>query len=89
MTENAPMNLAQQIAAVPPSKTTRKGPPPVCEIYGPGDLEVLAVIQQRKTDYQESWADIQRLVDEVLGIERPIRNDKFRYHFTQKCGHWS
>lgn len=82
------MNLAEKLAAAPANKTTRKGPPPVCEVYGPGDEDVWAVIQQRKADYQESWADIQRLVDELLGIERPIRNDRFRYHWTRKCDHW-
>lgn len=80
--------LADKLAELPPARSTRKGPPPACEVYGDGDPDLSAVIEQRKTDHGESWADIQRLIDGLLGIETPIRPDRFRYHFTKKCIHW-
>jgi hypothetical protein len=82
------MSIAKKLDALPSARTVKKGPPPVCEIYGPGDDELHTVIERRKAEYQESWADIQRLVDHLLGIKTPIKIDRFRYHFTRKCDHW-
>jgi hypothetical protein len=81
-------SLAERLAKCPAERTTRKGPPPLCEIYGPGDGDLLAEIHRRKSEFGESWADIQRHLDGLLGIDKPIKNDRFRYHFTRKCDHW-
>lgn len=81
------MDVASKLAAAPPLKVTRKGPPPACEVYGPGDQAVVDVIDDRRRS-GETWQAIQRILDGILGIEKPIHNDKFRYHFTKKCGHW-
>jgi hypothetical protein len=81
------MDIASKLAAAPTMKVARKGPPPACEIYGPGDDSVVQVIEQRRAN-GETWLVIQRILDEILDVPKAIHNDKFRYHFTKKCGHW-
>lgn len=82
------MTLAEKLTSAPPApRATRKGPIAACDIYGPGDRAAYDVIQQRRAN-GEYWADVQRIVDEALGIEKPIRGDNFRYHWSGKCAHW-
>lgn len=81
-------DIASKLAAAPTIRLTRKGPPPACEVYGPGDTAVVDVIDERRLN-GETWVAIQHLLDGILGISKPIHNDKFRYHFTKKCGHWN
>lgn len=65
----------------------RRGPSGACDIYGPGDLDDWAAVQSLRRG--TSWAVTHRAVDEALGINTPIDQDKFRYHFRMRCWHWT
>ena len=35
-----------------------------------------------------SWAEAQRTIDALLGIEKPLKMDNFRYHWRGRCSHF-
>lgn len=81
------MSLADALKDEPIVKPTRKGPPPACDIYGVGDLEDFTTLRNRRLD-GEVWVAQQRLVDAKRGVTKRVDNNKFRYHWSGKCGHW-
>jgi hypothetical protein len=81
--------LATQLQAVTdiPSRAKR-GPNNACfPRYGAGDLDDWNEIERLRNEGFE-WRDVQRTVDEKLGITEPIAPDKFRYHWRRKCYCW-
>lgn len=84
------MDALAEFAAAPPQPKIRKGPPPRCEIYGPGDPELYVLLHaKRHGEPTQSWSQVQVTLDGVLGITKPIHEDQFRYHWTGKCAHWA
>lgn len=82
------MDAATQFATAPTApKATRKGPRPVCEVYGPGDVAIFHVLHERRAN-GETWVQVQTVLDSILGIKNPIHKDKFRYHWSGGCSHW-
>ncbi len=80
-------SLAKKLAEAPITVTrSRRGPAAACDIYGPGDLEDYDEVHKRRL--VTSWVETQATVDKNLGV-RSIHIDKFRYHFSGKCGHWT
>lgn len=66
----------------------RRGPLNQCHsLYGDGDLDDFEAIQAKR-EAGLSWREVQELVDEQLGIEKPIGLEKFRYHFRRRCFCW-
>ena len=82
------MDAAQKFAAAPPADRIRKGPPPRCDIYGPGDPDLYRILHDRRINGNETWIQVQQVLDAVLGVATPIKSDLFRYHWSGKCGHW-
>jgi hypothetical protein len=81
------MNLADALATAEVSQTrTRRGPAPECEIYGPGTVADFRAVDERRR--RTSWAEAQRTIDALLGVERPIKLDNFRYHWRARCSHF-
>ena len=81
------MSLLKSLDDSAPIERDRRGPLAACDIYGDGYVE-----DARKVDAlrrERTWKGAQRLIDAHLGIERPINNDKFRYHWGLRCGHWT
>lgn len=66
----------------------RKGPLGACDVYGPGDLEDWAAVTRLRRA-PNTWADAQVAVDTAAGIATPINDDRFRYHWSKKCDHWT
>lgn len=80
-------SLASKLAAAPlTTAKSRRGPVAACDIYGPGDLDDYEQVNNRRQ--LTSWSETQATVDEIRGV-RSIHLDKFRYHFSAKCGHWT
>jgi hypothetical protein len=80
--------LAATIAnADVPAPRTRRGPSADCDVYGPGDLEDYDAVDDLRR--RTSWAHAHAEVDKAAGIERRFVNDKFRYHWRMRCGHWT
>lgn len=83
--------IAQRLASSP-ATTDRVPPGPrsdCSELYGPGDLEDYAAIQEYRQRPGETWKTTQRRFDELLGTPRRIHNDKFRYHWNRRCACWT
>lgn len=81
------MNLAAKLTDAPAVAPIRKGPAPKCDIYGPGDHEVYEALHARR-QRGETWSQVQAVLDDLLGIDQPVKNDLFRYHWNGKCTHW-
>lgn len=64
----------------------RRGPSGACDIYGDGELDDWAAIQRLRNG--SSWAQVQAEVDRILGV-KAIDTDKFRYHWSRRCWHWT
>lgn len=81
--------LAEQLAAAPATGVRlRRGPTNVCgPIYAP-DIEDAEAIDEFRNRPGESWATAQNRFDKLLGVEKPIPNDKFRYHWRRRCFCW-
>lgn len=79
--------LAEQLADAPVPPPPRKGPPAKCSIYGEGDTDAADTID-RLREQGRTWMQVQGMVDKLLGVEQPIKNDLFRYHWRRKCDHW-
>lgn len=77
--------LSNATPAPAPERTTR-GPIPTCDGKYPADLDDWAEVQRLRRE--TSWRRAQITVDESLGIETPILNDKFRYHWNRRCQCW-
>ena len=81
------MDLAD---ALPTAKVvaqpTRRGPAPECEVYGEGTVRDYRAVAARRQ--RTSWAEAQRTIDALLGIETPIKLDNFRYHWRGRCSHF-
>lgn len=81
--------LAKQLASLPPSQERiRRGPSNVCGPVYEADADDAAAIDEFRHRPGESWRSAQKKFDELLGVERPIPNDKFRYHWNQRCFCW-
>ncbi len=81
------MSIAQQLASAPiAASRSRRGPAAACDIYGKGDLDLYDVVHDRRN--RTSWSEAQASLDDILKV-RSIHIDKFRYHFSGKCGHWT
>lgn len=78
--------LAAKLPTIAPQVAPRKGPRASCDIYGAGTLEDYLAVQARHE--AEVWKAVQVAVDTALGIDKPIKNDHFRYHWSGKCAHW-
>ena len=83
------MSLASQLAEVASEGfVNKKGPEPACRpLYGDNATEEdwRAVEELR---LRTSWKFAQETVDQMLEIERPIRLEKFRYHWRRRCSCW-
>jgi hypothetical protein len=83
------MDAVTEFAAAPPAQRLhRMGPAPKCEVYGRGDVRLYEILHARRNDMGETWAEVQAVLDGILGIEKPIHKDKFRYHWSGHCAHW-
>ena len=82
--------LAQALSGVTPeAQRVRRGPIGECaKVYPEGDLEDWLEVERLRSLPNSSWREAQRIVDEQLGVERPIDNDKFRYHWRRRCFCW-
>lgn len=80
---------AKKLAAAPPSsERVRRGPANQCEgVYEPDAEDAEAIDEFRKRP-NESWATAQTRFDQVKGVTKRIKNDKFRYHWRRKCFCW-
>ena len=79
--------LAQSLATATIPTGIRKGPQAACHVYGAGDLEDWQALMALKAQGL-TWAQLQTMVDEQVGVERRIKLDQFRYHWNRKCDHW-
>lgn len=81
------MDLADALATADVAqRRTRPGPAPECGIYGEGTVRDYRAVDARRQ--RTSWAEAQRTIDELLGIETPIKLDNFRYHWRGRCSHF-
>lgn len=81
------MNLADALAsAAVVQQRTRRGPAPECEIYGDATLDDYRAVDARRR--RTSWAETQRVIDDLLKISAPIKLDNFRYHWRGRCSHF-
>ena len=81
------MDLADALSTAAVTQTrTRRGPAPECEVYGEGTVRDFRAVDARRQ--QTSWAEAQRTIDALLGIEKPIKLDNFRYHWRGRCSHF-
>ena len=79
-----------KLAAIPqpkPAERVRKGPSGACHGKYPADLEDWHEVE-RLRKAPSNWREAQRVVDNALGIDEPIDNDKFRYHWRRRCFCW-
>ena len=81
------MDLADALSTAAVTQTrTRRGPAPECEVYGEGKVHEYRAVNDRRL--RTSWAEAQRTLDLLLGIEKPIKLDNFRYHWRGRCSHF-
>lgn len=80
--------LAGKIASTPiEASRVRRGPANSCfPVYGHGDQEDADAVAALRDSL--TWREIQAHVDSLLGVERPIAFEKFRYHWRQRCYCW-
>lgn len=80
------MDLADALSTVKVvAQPTRRGPVPDCDVYGDGTLKDYLAVDARRR--RTSWAEAQRAIDGLLGV-KPIKFDKFRYHWRGRCSHF-
>jgi hypothetical protein len=81
-------DLAAKIAETSPvSNPVRRGPIGACSIYPPGDLDDWNAVEALRASHL-SWREVQTHIDDLLGVDRPIHLEKFRYHWRRRCACW-
>lgn len=81
--------LASKIAATPVvASGVRRGPANACfPLYGAGDLEDFEALETLRASGL-TWREAQAMVDSIVGNEKPIPLEKFRYHWRRMCFCW-
>lgn len=76
-----------QTTPAPDAKPVKRGPDNCCfPLYGAGDLEDAQAVDALRVG--RTWRQVQEHVDKLVGIERHLPLDKFRYHWRRMCYCW-
>lgn len=81
--------LASKIAATPApvGAPVKRGPANACfPLYGYGDLEDWEQVETLHVSL--TWREVQDHIDALLGVEKRIPLEKFRYHWRRRCFCW-
>jgi len=81
--------LASKIAATPPPEVApvKRGPNNACfPLYGAGDLEDWEQVEARRVG--RTWREVQEYIDGLVGVEKRLPLEKFRYHWRRMCYCW-
>ena len=82
--------LASKLADTPAlAGGVRRGPPNACyPLYGTGDLEDFEALEALRAQPGWTWREVQQRIDQIVGVDRPLPLEKFRYHWRRRCFCW-